>query len=90
MDLMKLLTSASALIFVLCIIGLVSALFRKYGNGVNFSSKKSTGRLKIKETLNIDARKKIVLIGKDDKEYLVAFNDNDIEILDKENVKENN
>jgi flagellar protein FliO/FliZ len=83
MDLANTLTSGFALLFVLCLIGLISLLFRKYGQGINLQLPKGEKRrLKVKEVLPIDARRKIVLIGKDDKEYLIAFADNEIEVIE--------
>ena len=84
MDLANTLTSGFALLFVLCLIGLVSLLFRKYGQGINLQLPKGEKRrLKVKEVLPIDARRKIVLIEKDDKEFLIAFADNEIEVIEK-------
>jgi len=81
MELTKLLTAGFSLVFVLCLIGLVAVLLRRYGANMRYSAGK-TNHLKIKEVANIDARKKVVLIEKDDKEYLVAFSDNAIEVLE--------
>lgn len=89
MDFTKILTSSLALIFVLCVIGLVSMALRKYGSNLTVNMNKKGGRLQVKEVLNIDARKKIVLIGKDEKEYLVAFNENAIEVVDGNDKKDN-
>ncbi len=89
MDPFKLITSGLALLFVLCLIGLVSVLLRKYAGGLNFNKVKKDGRLKLNEVLNIDAKKKVVLLSKDDKEYLVAFSENEIEVIDKNNDKKN-
>lgn len=90
MDLSNILTSLSALVFVLCLMGLASLLFRKYGGGLNVAvSKTGKRRLQIKEILPIDSKKKILLISRDGKEHLIAFSDNSIEVIEK-NIDEKN
>jgi flagellar biogenesis protein FliO len=85
MSIESILTSSFALIFVLSLIGIISVFYRKYVQGINLSNLKDKPkkRLKILETSNIDAKRKIVLISKDEQEFLVAFGENSIEILDK-------
>jgi flagellar biogenesis protein FliO len=89
MSIESILTSSFALIFVLSLIGIISIFYRKYVQGIEFSSNKDKPkkRIKVIETSTLDAKRKIVLIAKDEKEFLVAFNENSIEILDSENKK---
>ena len=85
MDLSSIFTSLFGLIFVLCLIGLASILYRKYGAGLNIAaSNAGKKRLQIKEVLHIDAKKKIVLISRDDKEHLIAFNEGSVEVIEKD------
>ena len=85
MSIESILTSGFALIFVLSLIGIISVFYRKYVQGINISNPKDKPkkRIKILETSNIDAKRKIVLISKDEQEFLIAFGENSIEILDK-------
>lgn len=85
MSIESILTSSFALIFVLSLIGIISILYRKYVQGINFSNTKDKPkkRIKVIETSNIDAKRKIVLISKDEQEFLIAFGDNSIEVLEK-------
>ena len=83
MDIKQVLTSGAALVFVLALMGLIAFLFKKFGDkaGLNFANS-SKRRIQIKEVLNIDAKKKIVLISRDEKEHLIALSDNAIEVIE--------
>jgi len=63
----------AALIFVLCLMGGLSYVLKRFnlgGGGIISPSKK---RLKIVEILPLEARRKAVLIACDDKEHLVIL-----------------
>ncbi len=81
MDIQSVLTSGLALIFVLCLLGLASILLRRYSGNLAMPAARADKRMRVLEHLNIDARKKVVLIQKDDKEYLLAFNGDNVEFL---------
>ncbi len=83
MDPGNIFTSVFALVFVLCLIGLASVLLRKYGSRMHVStSKGAEKRLQVKEVLHIDAKKKVILISRDDKEHLIAFSGDNIEVIE--------
>ncbi len=87
MDAHTILSSVLSLIFVLCLIGLVALAFKKYGNPNLAIKTKTARRLSIKEVLPIDAKKKVVLIGVDDREVLLAISENNIEVIEKDIIK---
>ena len=65
-----------ALLFVVGLIGLLAVLIRRFGNGgAHFLStrKGRDRRLGVVETLPIDARRRLVLLRRDDKEHLVML-----------------
>jgi flagellar protein FliO/FliZ len=69
------LTSSLALIFVLCLIGLVSYFLRRVAGqplpkrGISKEGK----RLGIVEVMALDVRRRLVLIRRDDKEHLLLL-----------------
>ena len=76
MDIQDYLKFFFALIFVLSLMGGLAYVLKRvgYGHGGMVASKHR--RLKIIETLPIDAKHKAVLLGCDDKEHLVLLNVN--------------
>ena len=77
MELMTLLQSAAALIFVLCLIGLVSYLLRRYGSNRVYGVGKSRAkkRLSVVEAVILDNRRKLLLVKRDDTEHLLLIGD---------------
>lgn len=74
MEIKSLLTSFSALIFVLGLIWLVAIFLRKYGSGkLPVIAKGKSKRISVIDALVIDARRKIILIRCDDKEHLILL-----------------
>lgn len=73
MNWLSLLTSVLALVFVLGLIGVVSYLLRKYGHFNNLAVKKGGKRLRVEESLIIDARRRLIIIRRDDVEHLVMI-----------------
>lgn len=73
MEISSVVTSLVALLFVLSLIGLVSVLLKKYGeSGLRGMSEGKKKRLKVKEVLVIDGKRKLVLIERDgEKEHLL-------------------
>lgn len=67
-----------ALIFVLALIGMATVLARRFGLGMPIY-KKSTAerRLAIVESLNIDGKRRLVLIRRDDTEHLLLLGTSD-------------
>jgi flagellar protein FliO/FliZ len=72
-----------ALAFVLGLIGLLAWVARRYGVGSMTSSRRAAGkRLSISEVMQVDARRRLVLVRRDDTEHLVLlgmYNDTLIE-----------
>lgn len=63
-----------ALIFVLALIGVLTALARRFGLGYSNRYRGNRGnRLSISETIPLDARRKLVLVRRDDVEHLVLL-----------------
>lgn len=65
-----------ALVFVIGLIGLLAILIRRFGGrSTQFLSSRMgrSRRLSIVETLPIDARRRLVLVRRDDKEHLVLL-----------------
>ncbi len=62
-----------ALVFVVSLMGLLAYVLKRIGLGqVPLVSNKKK-RIKLLEALSIDARRKIILVGHDDKEHLVLL-----------------
>lgn len=81
MEIVSVLQSVFALVFVLCLIGLISILLRKYSS-LRLSSRISgkKGRISITDATVIDSKRKLVLIRRDDIEHLILLGDKDIVI----------
>ena len=65
-----------ALVFVIGLIGILAVLIRRFGSGGTqfLNSRMARGRrLGIVETLTIDARRRLVLLRRDNKEHLVLL-----------------
>ena len=74
MDITSILGSLSALLLVLGLIFLSSILLRKYTMKMGTkTSQKGKNRLEIVETTIIDAKRKLVLIRRDDVEHLICM-----------------
>lgn len=63
-----------ALIFVIALIGVIAVLFRRMGFGFPANAIKSGGerRVQVVEVAPLDARRKLVLIRRDDVEHLLV------------------
>ena len=72
----------AALIFVLALIGAIALLLRAVG-GLQFAQGRSGDRrLSVTESLLVDARRRVILIRRDDEEYLVLLSPHGDFILD--------
>ncbi|NQZ14955.1 MAG: FliO/MopB family protein [Alphaproteobacteria bacterium] len=65
---------AAALVFVLCLMGGLSYILKRFNLGQGSMISPADKRLKIVEVLPLDARRKAMLIQRDDTEHLVIFN----------------
>ena len=72
----------AALIFVLALIGAIALLLRAVG-GLQFAQGRvGDRRLSITESLLVDARRRVILVRRDDEEYLVLLSPHGDVILD--------
>ena len=72
----------AALIFVLALIGAIALLLRAVG-GLQFAQRgPGDRRLSITESLLVDARRRVILVRRDDEEYLVLLSPHGDVILD--------
>jgi flagellar protein FliO/FliZ len=82
---------ALALVFVLALIGLASWLARRFGLGGRvFSARTGARRIGIVEATTIDARRRLVLVRRDNAEHLLLIGGgNDLVVEHGIPVKEN-
>lgn len=73
MDFQDYLKFVMALILVLSLMGGLAYLLKRFGIGHGTMISPKNKRLKIIEILNIDARRKAVILQRDDKQHLVVF-----------------
>jgi flagellar protein FliO/FliZ len=80
---------AAALIFVLALIGAIAFVARAFGFLVPTHRKPGERRLSLIEMLSLDPRRRVVLVRRDDREYLILLSptgetilDGDIEVKD--------
>ena len=78
-----------ALLLVLGMIGGLAYILRRFGMGMNGAMVNDKRRLKIIEVLYIDARRKAVLLSRDDQEHLVILGST-TETLIEPNIKRGN
>lgn len=79
---------AAALIFVIALIGAVAFALRAFGFLSMVQRRPGERRLSITETLLLDARRRVVLIRRDDREYLLLLSPQGETILDDYEVKD--
>jgi len=75
-----------ALIFVLGLIGIVAFIFKKFSHGNFTHSTKNKKRLSLQEVFYIDAKRKLVLVKRDDVEHLILLGANSESVVEK-NIK---
>lgn len=64
---------AAALVFVLALMGALAFVIKRVGPGASPLLSTGKRRLKIVETLPLDARRKAMIIERDDKQHLVIL-----------------
>lgn len=64
---------AAALVFVLALMGGLALVMKRFGSGPGALISTGKRRLKIVEVLPLDARRKAMLIARDDTEHLVIL-----------------
>lgn len=74
MDMATYYTFAAALIFVIALIVLIFWLLRRFGLGAGMGVHPGGGRrLRVRETLMVDAKHRLVLVRRDDVEHLLLL-----------------
>jgi len=77
MDTLGLLRAVAALIFVLGLIGAAAWAARRFGPSLGLSAKPKAGRsLGVLESLQLDARHRLVLVRRDDRQHLLLIGPN--------------
>jgi flagellar protein FliO/FliZ len=71
-----------ALIFVIGLIGLCGLLLRRYAAAQNLPLKGASARMRIIETRHLDAKRRLVLVARDEKEYLLLLTDGREQVID--------
>lgn len=62
-----------ALIFVLALIGILTVVARRFGLGHRFVVRGDRRRLGIVEIMPLDAKRRLVLVSRDDTEHLIIL-----------------
>lgn len=73
MDLVAYLKFIAALLFVLALIGLLAWLARRFGLGPRLGPNTGARRLTLVEVMVIDARRRLVLVRRDEVEHLLLL-----------------
>lgn len=83
MDLANYVQFLLALIFVLALIGLLAWAYRRFALGQKLPLRPSrSGRLDIVEFRNIDAKRRLVLIRRDETEHLILLGPNSETVIE--------
>lgn len=82
MDPTEYLRFAAALIFVLALLGAFAFAARAFGFLANVQRKPGERRLSIIESLLLDARRRVVIVRRDDKEYMLLLSPHGDVVLD--------
>ena len=85
MDLESYLRFVFALIFVLGLFGVVALLVRRYGIGYRAPVRrgKMGRRLAIQEVMPLDAKRRLVLVSRDDEEHLILLGAGSDEVVER-------
>lgn len=78
----SLLKAFAALIFVLGLMGGLAMLMKRLGLSGAMPSQQGEKRLKIVETLTLDARRRLALIQRDDVQHLIILGNNDETVIE--------
>lgn len=76
----------AALVFVLGLILALTIVLRKYGPGARFlvnTPKGRTRRMRIVEVLPLDPRRRLVIVQRDSKEYVLLLSPNEGRLIDR-------
>jgi flagellar protein FliO/FliZ len=73
MEVTEILRFGAALIFVLALIGAAAYAMRAFGFATFATRRPGDRRLSVTESMSIDARRRLLLIRRDDEEYLVLL-----------------
>lgn len=78
----SLLKAFAALIFVLGLMGGLAMLMKRLGLSGAMPSQQGEKRLKVIETLPLDARRRLALIQRDDVQHLIILGNNDETVIE--------
>lgn len=82
-DLLQYLRFAAALVFVLCLMGGLAFVLKKFGIGTSgYVAPPDRKRLKILEVLPLDARRRAVLLSRDEREHLVILGHEEVTVVE--------
>ena len=80
METLQMFKALMALVFIIGLIGIVAALFKKYSEKAFGITMKKNKRLKVDEVLAIDPRRKLMTVKYDEKKYILLLGNNDVVI----------
>ena len=86
MDYSSYINAIFALIFVLGLIGLFSFVLKKLSTGQFVSKSKSAKRISLEEVFYLDAKRKLMIVKRDDVEHLILLGANSETIVE-QNIK---
>lgn len=73
MDLTDYLQFIAALVFVIALIGGFAIVARRLGLSTRFATVRNAGRIGVVASVPLDARRRLVLLRRDDREHLVIL-----------------
>lgn len=86
METANILQAIFSLILVISLIGISSILYKKYVLDKNLMKGGKPRRMVIEEQLYIDSRRRLILVKKDNKEFLLLIGQNGETIINSENI----
>lgn len=81
MDIFEILRYLGALLLVLALVGLAGLAARRFGIP-GIANSKSSRRLAVVETLMLDARNKLCIVRRDDREHLIVMGPNGASVVE--------
>ncbi len=84
MDLEDYIRFAIALVFVLGLIGLLALVARRFGMTPRVTKRKGRAdkRVRIVDVTNVDGKRRLILVGRDDTEHLILLGPNSETVIE--------
>lgn len=79
----------AALVFVIALIGLSAVVYRRFVLDKNFLKGGKPRRLQIEEQIYLDAKRKLVIVKKDETEILILLGANSESVISHQSLKNN-